>query len=113
MRILKNINELNVSLPIIATSDYFISLGSTDWGYFEQDGWVLPFYIKSKYFFKYMLFTTGVLGKGTLSQKDFLDQLIIYIRSEFKIDFIALQHVTALFETSPTLSSACRFGSYI
>lgn len=112
MEIHKNVTE--ITLPIIATSGYFISNGAIDYGYIVESNLVLPFYIKKNLIFRILLFPTGILGNNSKEdQQFFLDKLIVFVRNNFKVDFILMQHTTSLFNAFPKESIACRFGSYI
>lgn len=113
MIVTEDISEFGFSLEIIASPKFFKVQGAIDWGYFVENGSVLPFYIKKKYFFRYMLFTTGILGSIPTNEKGFLNNVVDYIKQNFDIDFIGLDHVTALFNSYPDNAKACLFGSYI
>lgn len=116
MKITRDYDEVKALIggEVLATPDYFNSLGAVDWGYLVADGGVLPFYIRKKIIFTYLLFTTGVLGtKNAEDEADFLNEAVTCIKMHLSIDFIQCQHVTALFKAYPASSVSCRFGSYV
>lgn len=99
---------------VLSIPDFFMAQGAKDWGYFVDGGKVLPFYIKKRLMFTYMLFTTNVWGVDSeLEQLEFLNNVISYIKQKVKVDFILSQHVTALFGAYPNGANFCHFGSYI
>lgn len=112
MKLFKDVPS--ISLPIIATPEYFIANGAIDYGYIVEDGIVLPFYIKRNAIFRIMLFTTGVIGCSSKKHEQlFLDNLIVFVKRNISVDCILMQHTTALFSVYPEKARACRFGSYI
>ena len=99
---------------VVASPDFFVSVGAIDYGYIIDNGCILPFYIKKKFLFRYMIFSTGILNCSSSEQEQvFLDRLIPFVKESFKIDFILSQHVNALFSIVPPRSQYCLFGSYI
>lgn len=116
MRITKNYSEVIdfTGGDVLATPEYFKTLGASDWGYLVEDEFVLPFYIKKKFIFNYLLFTLGIKSKVSKEKKQhFLNCAVDYIKANLSVDFILTQHVTALFDCYPTHSTYCSFGSYI
>lgn len=113
MIVTKDISKILNPLDKIASSEYFNSLGAVDWGYFVEDGAVLPFYIKKKLFFKSIVFTTGILGNKSIDEKQYLNNVIIFVKRNFNVDFVEISHVTALFSNYPDNAIYCPFGSYI
>ncbi|MEG0518896.1 MAG: peptidoglycan bridge formation glycyltransferase FemA/FemB family protein [Bacteroidales bacterium] len=116
MRIAKDYSEIkNLSVgDVLATPGFLCSQSAKDWGYFIEGNLVLPFYIKKKFIFEYMVFPTSVYGINYIEEESaFLESLVRYLKKELQIDFILSQHVTALFNTYPAHSIYCRFGSYI
>jgi len=113
MQIIKDIKDLSVSLPVIATPQYLSCNGSIDFGYFFEQGMVLPYYIKKILIFRYIVFPTGVIGKYDKNEEQiFLENILEHLRKKPGIDFILMQHATALFNTYPKGASACHFGTY-
>lgn len=115
MEITKDIFSIENDLPVIAMPAYFDALGACDYGYILEKGCILPFYIKHKYIFNYLIFTTGLCGKIVSPEKEktFLEQAIEYIKAQKIADFILMNHVTALFHAVPAGSKSCKFGSYV
>lgn len=99
---------------VLASPGFFISVGASDWGYIVEDGRVLPYYIKKKLFFKYMIFPSGIYGATDENWEcKFLNNLIVFVKQSFKVDFILSQHVTSLFKAVPHNALFCKFGSYV
>ena len=115
MEIIRDISTFKHILPVIATPEYFCVLGARDYGYIKDGQYILPFYIKRKYIFNYLIFTTGVLGKIDSAQKNenFLNNVILYLKAKKIADFILMNHVTALFDVVPIGCKFCTFGSYV
>jgi hypothetical protein len=114
MEIVNFNSEIEPLLPIIAFPEYFKALKAINYGYFIENGNVLPFYTKRKLFFNYMVFTTGILGNQDVSKQTiFTKNVIEFIRRKKIVDFILSEHVTAFFSTKPIKSFSCDFGSYI
>ena len=106
--------SIGISLPIIAIPGYFLSNGAIDYGYISESNMIIPFYIKKNKIFRFMLFPVGIIGENTKGEEQlFLDKLVDFIKDNFKVDFILMQHATSLFKAFPKRSKACRFGSYI
>jgi hypothetical protein len=116
MKITQNYHEVKniMGKEVLATPEYFHSLGAINWGYFIEDDCVLPFYIKRKYIFKYLSFTTGIISTSIITFESLmLCKVFEYIKNNLSIDFILCQHVTALFNAYPAKSIHCSFGSYV
>ena len=114
MTILIDNKEFKHLLPVIALPEYFYSLDISDFGYFFEAGYILPFYIKKRVIFKFMTFTSGVLGfSESIPENIFLENLILYIKKKLDIDFITIPHTTALFNSYPQNAFTCNFGTYI
>jgi len=100
--------------PILGQPNYFKTQGAIDYGYFVDHNLILPYYIKKKYIFKYLIMPLNIIGEADIHRKEiFLEDVINVIKDKIKIDFIAMQHVTSLFDLVPKNSKACNFGSYI
>lgn len=115
MELIKDISLIRGELPIIAMPEYFKALGAWDFGYIIDEKHILPFYIKRKAIFHYLIFTTGVLGASFTSEEEkcFLTRVVQFIKSKKIADFILMNHVTALFNAVPENSRYCEFGSYV
>jgi len=115
MKITKDIYQFERRLPIIALPEFFKSQNAVDFGYIVEDDFILPYYIKKKLFFKYLVFTVGIIGDcGSESDEEiFLNKVILFIKKNIKVDFISMNHVTALFNSYPKGSTYCKFGSYV
>lgn len=114
MQVIKCIADDELKIPVIASGAFFKAMGATEYGYLKEGDAVLPFYIKRKYFFQFMAFTSGVLGcKNKEEEEFFLKDALVYIQKNLRIDFILPIHITALFYSVPDFAIACPFGSYV
>ncbi len=116
MRITRNYDEVAelTGGDVLVSPEYFEAQCAIDWGYIVRDRCVLPFYIKKKLFFRYLLFTSDVRNADSPEEKiQFLKDALRYIKENLSVDFILTRHVTALFEYCPESSVYCFFGSYI
>jgi hypothetical protein len=112
MEISKDITSFESLLPVVAVPQYLETWG-IDYGYLIDKGFVLPFFIEKRSIFKRLVFTTGVLGKSDMSEEQFLNSAVEFIKKNVRIDFISVPNATALFSNFPADSIFCRFGSYI
>ena len=116
MRITKDYSEIEeiTGVEVLATPEYLQAQEVEDWGYIVHDSFVLPFYIKKKLFFRYLLFTLGDSGVTTEDRVSYLlNEVTGFIKKNLPVDFILTQHVTALFSCCPQGSVNCFFGSYV
>lgn len=116
MRITKDYSEIAeiTGGEVLATPEYLQAQEVEDWGYIVHDSFVLPFYIKKKLFFRYLLFTLGDSGVTTEDRISYLlNEVTGFIKKNLPVDFILTQHVTALFSCCPQGSVNCFFGSYV
>lgn len=102
------------TLPVLAQEAYLNSLnGVAEIGYFVEDKKVLPFTIRKKFIFKWIQLDNVVYGASTeLETKDFLDKVIAFSRKKLKISHIVSTN-TAIFDSYPTSSYYCKFGTYL
>lgn len=113
MEILKELLDES-KLPIIATSAYLKSIkGVVEYGYFHENGIVLPYVIRKKYCFKWMQLDNCVIGDcSNEKERIFLDNVVDYVRKKMKITHMMTTN-TAIFNIYPTSSIFCKFGTYL
>lgn len=101
-------------LPVLAQEEYLHSLnGVDDIGYFVEGGKVLPFTIRKKAVFKWIQLDNVVYGSHSESEtKAFLDKVVNYTKKYLKISHIVSTN-TAIFDSYPTGSLFCKFGTYL
>lgn len=111
-----NFEELN---SILVNSNY-LNMYSNKYGWIcgyedEKLCYVIPFLEKKKMIFKYiqMQSETININKTRVSEKEFLNLLILKIKQENKIDFISQPKTNVVFDTYPDNSLYSSFGSYI
>ncbi|MCS2897190.1 hypothetical protein NXX47_13580 [Bacteroides fragilis] len=79
----KKVIEITLG-EVVASPDFFVSVGAIDYGYIIDNGCILPFYIKKKFLFRYMIFSTGILNCSSSEQEQvFLDRLIPFVKESF------------------------------
>jgi hypothetical protein len=105
----------------VFASEKFLKSQSSDYGWLggfngEKLRFVLPYNIKKKLIFKYLIFQTGTIyideRATTIDEKQFLNEVIVFLRKE-KIDFIAHPTSYVLFRTYPEKSIYAPFGTYL
>jgi lipid II:glycine glycyltransferase (peptidoglycan interpeptide bridge formation enzyme) len=105
----------------IFASEKFLKSQSANFGWiggFVEDKlkFVLPYVIKKRFIFKYLMFHSGTIyvekDLSINTEKDFLNAAILYLK-KIKIDFIAHPSSYVLFNTFPDKSIYAPFGSYI
>ena len=114
--IVKEVNDKEIVLPVLASKEYLKALKTLDYGYIYDASKhiVLPFYLTTKLVFRIASFTTGVINAQTDREEElFLESAFKYLHDRYKIDFILPNAVTALFNVAPKNVDRCRFGSYI
>lgn len=85
MRITKDYSEIAeiTGGEVLATPEYLQAQEVEDWGYIVHDSFVLPFYIKKKLFFRYLLFTLGDSGVTTEDRVSYLLRSYRIYQKEF------------------------------
>jgi hypothetical protein len=109
------INKYLDKLPILARKS-FLSYKSDDFGWFYNNDFILPFYIKKKIIFKRLFFTTALISisnnNSIEDKKNFLNEMILSAK-KLKIDIIDIPMVNAIFDCFPDGSITANFGTYI
>ncbi|WP_187647901.1 lipid II:glycine glycyltransferase FemX [Nitrosophilus labii] len=115
MKIVKDYNEIKINLPVLATENY-LKCKSSEYGWFENENFVLPFFIDKRLVFKRMVFTMALIPKGEFGlndEKEFLDELVDFVKKLKICDFIAKPQSNVYFNYCPKNSDCIEWGTYI
>ena len=104
---------------ILANSNY-LRLNSDNYGWicgFENNKliYILPFIEKTKYFFKYISFVSKTIkiDDTSINEKDFLNNVILFLKKEKIYDFISQPKTNVVFDEYPNGAAKALFGSYV
>lgn len=115
MKLLKDEGQLNIKLPILGRKEYLASK-SKDFGWFTNDNCAIAYYIDKKLNFKRMIFSTEVISKNSAltydTEKDFLEQIIRYIKEHKTCDFIYKAQANVVFKSCPSNADCVEWGTY-
>ena len=104
------------SLPILAREEY-LKTKSDRYGWFVDGDYVLPFFLDRKLFFTRMVFTEGLIDTSPHSslerEKEFLDQVVRYVKSRDVCDFIYKAQSNVIFNVCPEGSQCVPWGTYL
>lgn len=111
-----------VDIPLFATQIYadllLVSKGyNTVWFIYQKAidaKYVLPFAVLKRAIFSKGVFLTSTLriGDPDISEQDFLDIIIVYIKEYKLCDWIQQPPNYAIFQSYPTSAEFCPFGTY-
>ena len=104
----------DVELPFFANKKYLASK-SESYGWLVSDDLILSFIIYKKSIFKRLVFTTEVIERKASSiqeEKDFLNEVVKYIKIHKICDFIHKPQPSAVFRTYPNNCDAFRWGTF-
>ena len=112
----KNIhNHIDIKLPVFATEAYLKSK-SSDYGWFIDTNFIIPFTIEKKLIFKRLIFTHETIYLDKMltvkDEKIFLNQLTNYCKIHAVCDFIYKAQANAVFNTYPESSDYIEWGTY-
>jgi lipid II:glycine glycyltransferase (peptidoglycan interpeptide bridge formation enzyme) len=105
----------------IYSSETYLKSKSNNYGWLggfidDELNFVLPYIIKSKYIFRYLIFTSDTIYIKTSTcieeEVNFLNKVVEYIRN-WKIDFINQPETNVLFNCHPINSQYAPFATYI
>lgn len=101
------------NLPILASVKFQHTIkGIVQNGYFLDGRMVLPFVVRKRACFKWIQLDSVPYGcKSIEEEKKFLDDVIRYVKENMPVCYIASTN-TAIFNTYPTESYYCKFGTY-
>ena len=113
MNILKEIEGID-KYPVLFNPAFLQSHnGVYDYGYFIDEGVILPFSIRKKMFFKWVQLDSDFFGELSVEKKkQFLDDMVTYVKKHLKVSHI-LSTNTAIFDVYPTGAFYCKFGTYL
>ena len=107
--------DIKHDLPIFARENYLKSK-SNDYGWFITDDFILPFTIDKKLIFRRLIFTTDTiyLNKNltTLEEKEFLNAIVSYCKTNTICDSIFKAQSNAVFKTYPNNSEHVEWGTF-
>ena len=114
IKLFKDKLHIDIDLPFFAQKKYLASK-SENYGWFVSDNFILPFIIYKKNIFKRLVFSTGVIERkisSTEKEKEFLNEIVKYIKKHKICDFIHKPQPSAIFRTYPDNCNAFRWGTY-
>jgi hypothetical protein len=119
IRVAQSLPIDSFNLPIFATSEFLkLKAKKNNYGYFYNDNFALPFFIRSIFGIKRLKFTESILSiegkeENVKAQKSFLDGIIQVIEKDKIADFIDPPAAQCIFKTVPDKSEAIEWGSYV
>lgn len=103
-------------LPVLASEGY-LKTKSGSYGWFAGGDYVLPFFLDRKLIFTRMVFTEGLIKTSPHSslegEKEFLDQVVRYVKSHDVCDFIYKAQSNVIFNVCPDGSQCVPWGTYL
>jgi hypothetical protein len=112
IKIVYNSDSFKDKLPIFATKE-FLQTKSSNFGWFVNDDFILPFYIDKRAIFSKLVFTTQSIVLDTnCNEKKFLDE-VVKKSKDLNVDYISQPLANSLFQSIPTNSKYIEWGSYI
>lgn len=94
----------------------FLRQQSADYGWIHNDEYLIPYYIKRKYIFNSVVFTSDAISlkpaNNKVKKQLFLDSIINELPELLKVDSISCSPSYVLFDQYPMKSNFCEFGSY-
>lgn len=105
-------NDNNLSF---FAKEKYLKSKSKEYGWFVSDKFTLPFTIFKEFIFKRLVFSTEVISNKNSSikeEKEFLNEVIIFIKKNKICDFIHKPQPSAVFRTYPDNCDSFRWGSY-
>ena len=115
MRIIKDELKIKRHLPILAQEKY-LKIKSDNYGWFEDENYILPYFIDKRLIFKRMVFTYGLIAKKdnlTIDEeKKFLNNIVEYVKEHKMCDFIYKAQSNVIFNACPNRSDCVEWGTY-
>lgn len=114
MTLTKNGRDFDFDLPILGQEKY-LKTKSDDFGWLYDEKCVIAFFIDKKAIFRRMVFSTNVISNDKISkktEKDFLNDLIHYIKSNKLCDFIYKAQSNVVFSVCPSNVDCVPWGTY-
>lgn len=105
-------------LPILARENY-IKVKSDEYGWFDSESYVMPYYIEQRLIFRRMVLPFGPIPRGAESdvsvQKDFFDscQKLLQEGKAVKCDYLSQPQSNVVLPFKPSSGTVVPWGSYI
>lgn len=101
-------------LPVTAMPEYLQSFNScVDYGYIIEGNCVLPYAKRKRSIFYFIQLSSGVLGaENEVEEKLFLNNALSFFKKNVSADYLISTN-TSIFNSYPTGSLYCKFGSYV
>lgn len=106
------------SLPILAQESY-IKVKSDEYGWFDSDCYVMPYYIEQRLIFRRLVLPFGPIqkseGHSNEKQKDFFDSCLKLLldRKIIKCDYLSQPQSNVVLPFKPGFGTVVPWGSYI
>jgi len=115
--LLKDDSKIKDFLPIMGQKEY-ISAKSGNFGWFANDEFAIAFVIDKRAIFKRLIFMCEVVSlKGNCvnedSEKEFLQEVIKFIKDKNLVDFINKAHANTIFKSCPEGADCVPWGSFV
>jgi len=116
MKIVNSQNQLGMNnLPVLAQEKY-LKIKSDNYGWFEDENYILPYFIDKRLIFKRMVFTYGLIPKkdnlNIDNEKQFLNNMVKYVKKHKMCDFIYKAQSNVVFNVCPDGSDCVEWGTY-
>jgi lipid II:glycine glycyltransferase (peptidoglycan interpeptide bridge formation enzyme) len=112
IKIVYNSNSFKDILPIFATKE-FLETKSSNFGWFINNDFILPFYIDKRSIFSKLVFTSqSIVLNPNSNEKDFLNE-VVKKSKDLRVDYISQPLANSLFQSTPINSKYIEWGSYI
>lgn len=115
VEIVRDVKEEEGNLPIFC-QEKFLKSRSDNYGWFFENGKILPFIIDKRLIFKRLIFTDTIYSIVPFSveeEKDFLNQVVEQTRLQLKVDFIAKPQANVFFNALPSHAIGAEWGSFV
>jgi len=115
MKIEKNIQNISITLPILAQKKY-LQIKSDKYGWLMNENFILPYFLDTRLIFTRMVFTYGLLplkeGLSIEDEQNFLDEMVNFVKKEKLCDFIYKAQSNVILNCCPKSSDCVEWGTY-
>lgn len=115
IQLIEDENQINEYLGIYA-KEIYLKTKSDKYGWFVSEKFILPFILYKTYIFTRILFTSHCINRNIETtiedEKEFLDDVVSFIKENKISDFIYKPQPSALFRTFPSNATTLEWGSY-
>jgi lipid II:glycine glycyltransferase (peptidoglycan interpeptide bridge formation enzyme) len=112
IKIVYNSDSFKDKLPIFATKE-FLQTKPSNFGWFVNDDFILPFYIDKRAIFSKLVFTSQTIVLNPNSNENFFLDEVVKKSKDLNVDYISQPLANSLFQSTPTNSQYIEWGSYI